>query len=150
VAHPYRERRDADPQRRGPFDDVRFRRFWDDDPTSTAGGECVPPIDVLETTQGVEIVVDLPGVSAAGIRLVFSQGTVLIAGEKGPSACAAGRAAFHLAERSFGRFARAVRLNGAFDGGRAAATLRGGELRILLPRIDERRGRDIPIEITEP
>ena len=149
MAHLYRERRDPDPQRRGSFDDVRFRRFWDDDPASTAAGECVPPIDVLETTQGIEIIVDLPGVSAGSIRLFFSQGTVLIAGEKGPSACADGRAAFHLAERSFGRFARGVRLNGAFDGGRAAATLKGGELRILIPRIDERRGRDLPIEIAE-
>jgi HSP20 family protein len=106
-------------------------------------------MDVLETTEGIEILMDLPGVSASGLRLFFSQGTLVIAGQKRPAACAHGEAAFHLAERSFGRFARAVRLNGAFDAGRAAATLQGGELRIRLPRIDERRGGDIRIEIIQ-
>jgi HSP20 family molecular chaperone IbpA len=56
--------------------------------------------------------------------------------------------AFHLAERTFGRFARAITLSGAFDAGRATASLAGGELRVVLPRIEERRGRDIAIEVT--
>jgi HSP20 family protein len=105
-------------------------------------------MDVVETPEGIEILMDLPGIPAAGLRLVFSQGTVIIVGRKRPVSCAHREAAFHLAERSFGRFARAVRLNGAFDAGRAAATLTGGELRIVLPRIEERRGRDIRIDIT--
>jgi HSP20 family molecular chaperone IbpA len=109
----------------------------------------VPPLDVLETAEGIEIVVDLPGVAASSIRLVFSQGALVIAGQKLPAACSHRDAAFHLAERSFGRFVRAIRLNGAFDAGRAAATLSGGELRVILPRVDERRGRDIPIEIAQ-
>ena len=58
-------------------------------------------------------------------------------------------AAFHVAERTFGRFARGVRLTGAFDVGRADARLRAGELRVTLPRIDERRGRErrIPVRL---
>jgi HSP20 family molecular chaperone IbpA len=62
--------------------------------------------------------------------------------------CPHSQAAFHLAERTFGRFARAVRISGAFDAGRATATLVEGELRVILPRIEERRGHDIRIEIT--
>ena len=119
-----------------------------DDPAGSAGGDCAPPMDVLESAAGVEIVMDLPGVAAASVQLVFSQGTLLIAGQKLPAPCSDRHAAFHLAERTFGRFARAVRIAGAFDAGRAAATLRGGELRVLLPRIEERRGREIRIEIT--
>ena len=53
----------------------------------------------------------------------------------------------HVAERSFGRFARAVRLSGAVDAGRAQGAFVDGELRIVLPRIAERRGRDIRIEV---
>ena len=106
-------------------------------------------MDVIETSEGIEILMDLPGVARNAVRLVFSQGTMIIVGRKRPGPCAGAEAAFHLAERSFGRFARAVRLNGAFDAGRAAATLSGGELRVRLPRIEERRGRDIRIEITE-
>ena len=124
--------------------------MFDDDAGSGAAGECAPPMDVLETAEGVEIVLDLPGVPVAHIRLLFSQGTLILAGRKLPAACAHREAAFHLAERSFGRFARAVRLNGAFDAGRATATLASGELRVVLPRIEERRGRDIRISISAP
>jgi HSP20 family protein len=120
-----------------------------DDPSAIGTGECSPPMDVLETTAGVEIVVDLPGVSAESLRILFSQGTVIVAGRKLPGGCAHQEAAFHLAERSFGRFARAVRLAGAFDAGHGSATLEAGELRIVLPRIEERRGRDIQIRISE-
>ena len=41
----------------------------------------------------------------------------------------------HVAERAFGRFGRAIRISGAVDVGRARATLRHGELRVVLPRI---------------
>jgi HSP20 family molecular chaperone IbpA len=61
--------------------------------------------------------------------------------------CSHGNAAFHLAERTFGRFARAVRISGAVDAGRARATLQTGELRVVIPRIDERRGQEIRIPI---
>jgi HSP20 family protein len=124
-----------------------LRGFEDEE--SGAAAECVPPMDVLETAEGIEILLDVPGVQIAEVRLVFSQGTLIVAGQKRPGPCAHREAAFHLAERGFGRFARAVRLSGAFDGGRALAALNNGELRIVLPRIDERRGRDITIPISK-
>jgi HSP20 family protein len=113
-------------------------------------GECAPPFDVLESPTAVEIVVDLPGVDREGLQVVFSRGTVLIAGTKRASVCSHSDAAFHLAERVFGRFARAVRISGAVDAGHAKATLAAGELRIVLPRIADRRGGQmaIPVETT--
>ena len=42
---------------------------------------------------------------------------------------------------------RAIRLTGAFDAGKATATLSAGELRVMLPRIEERRGGDIRIPV---
>lgn len=146
MAQSYRERpgRDA-----GETDyELRFRRLFDDEPFGAPAGECAPPMDVVETAEAIELVMDLPGVSAADLRIVFSQGALIVAGRKLAGACAHGKAAFHLAERSFGRFARAIRLAGAFDAGRASATLVSGELRVRLPRIEERRGRDIRIPVT--
>jgi HSP20 family protein len=146
VAHIYFEHGDWT---LGGTDEPRFPDLMDD-PSVAATGECAPPMDVLETTAGIEVVMDVPGVNAESLRVMFTQGTLVVAGRKLPGVCAHQEAAFHLAERSFGRFTRAVRLAGAFDAGRAAATLAGGELRIVLPRIDERRGRDIHIRITQP
>ena len=44
-----------------------------------------------------------------------------------------------------GGFARAISLEGAYDTTRATAGLRDGELRVVLPRLEERRG--VPIRI---
>jgi HSP20 family protein len=109
-------------------------------------GECHPALDVLETDRAVEVTLDASGVPASALRVLFRGGVLLIAGEKSPAAAAAHQT-FHLVEREFGRFARAVRVTGAFDVARAAATLRDGELTVVLPKLDERRGRAHPIRI---
>ena len=103
-------------------------------------GECQPSLDVLETDQAVEIVMDLAGIPAEGVRVLFRAGIVIVAGEKAPPASNQTHA-FHLVEREFGRFVRAVRLSGAFDVANSRASLRDGELTIVLPKLDERRGR---------
>jgi HSP20 family protein len=109
--------------------------------------ECRPPIDVLETSTALEIVVDIPGVRADSLRVAIRRATLLVVGAKlAPGSDPQAR--YHLAERSYGRFARAVRLTGALDAKRARATAAGGELRVTLPRVEERRGSIfmIPVE----
>jgi HSP20 family protein len=114
-------------------------------------GECHPALDVVETQSGVEIVVDVSGVPANALRVLFRADTLIVAGEKAPAATP-GEPAFHLVEREFGRFARAVKLSGAFDLGHARASLQAGELTIVLPRLAERRGQahTIPITLADP
>ena len=103
-------------------------------------GECHPSLDVLETDRAVEVTIDIPGVPAEALRVLFRSGVLLIAGEKAPVPVASHQT-FHLIEREFGRFARAVRLNGAFDVLNARARLQEGELTIVLPKLAERRGQ---------
>jgi len=109
-------------------------------------GECAPPIDVYETDAALEITVDLPGVTADAVRVMSKGDTVLVVGEKTPRR-AGGDSSFHLVERGYGRFARAVRLTRACDTSRARAALVNGELRIMVPKLAERRGRTITIPI---
>jgi HSP20 family protein len=54
---------------------------------------------------------------------------------------------YHLVERDFGRFARAVRIHAAVDATQTRAILAHGELRVVLPKIAERRGREILVAI---
>lgn len=110
-------------------------------------GECNPPVDVLESPTAIDIVMDLPGVARDAVQVVFARGTVLIAGTKLTATCAHKDAAFHLAERTFGRFARVVRIAGAVDAGSARAVMSGGELRVTIPKIEDRRGRQIRIPV---
>lgn len=109
--------------------------------------ECRPAVDVIETARAVEVVVDVPGVPADSIRIALRRTTLLVVGAK-MAAPIDPTARFHLAERSYGRFARAVRVSGAFDGSRATATTGGGQLRVVLPRLEDRRGRVIMIPVT--
>ena len=131
-------------------DDLRRILNWLEGESLAGGGavECSPSMDVFETATTVEVIADLAGVPADRIRVVFSEGVLVIAGQKLPCGCEHSDAAFHLAERSFGRFARVVRLSGAIDAGRARATLNAGELHVVIPRIEERRGAEIHIPIT--
>jgi HSP20 family protein len=111
-------------------------------------GECHPTLDVLETDAAVEVSVDLGGVPAEAIRILFRGTTLIVAGEKAPAA-AGGDQTFHLVERDFGRFARVVHLTGAFDIPQARATLRDGELTVVLPRLNDRRNQSHAIRVVD-
>ena len=108
-----------------------------------AVGKCVPALDLFESADRYEISLDLPGVAPDSVRVLVKASVIIVAGEKLPHNPSPPRGAvFHVAERRFGRFARAVRLNAAFDGARAEARYRLGELQIVIPKIGERRGLD--------
>jgi len=108
-----------------------------------------PTLDALETDEAIEIVVDLPGVALDDIRVVLKDDVVIIVGGKmPPDPGERTDASFHLVERDFGRFARAVRLSGALNGAQASASLAHGELRVRIPKVQNRRGRGITVPIT--
>ena len=128
------------------FDDLSRRR---PDRRQLVSGECMPLLDVFETDRTIEIVLDLPGISADSIRILIKSGVVLVVGEKERAEPAMRTpASFHLVERDFGRFARAIRIHAAIDASNARARLKDGELRVILMKLTERRGREIilPIE----
>jgi HSP20 family protein len=109
-------------------------------------GECAPAMDVFETDEAVEIVMDLPAVDAESVRVMVKRDGVLIAGLK-TARRGHGESSFHLVERGFGRFARSVRLGRSCDTSQATAVLNDGELRVRLPKIPERRGRALPVQV---
>lgn len=131
-----------------------IRELFDDlantlDPDERAvSGECHPSLDVFEHDDSVEIVIDAAGIPPAALRVLFRAGLLLVVGEKAPTRVAP-EETFHLVEREFGRFSRAVRLNGAFDVAAARATLQHGELTVLLPKLVDRRGRAHRIPVTD-
>lgn len=108
-----------------------------------------PTLDVVETRDAVEVFIDLAGVDRDDFRIFFKAGSLVVAGEKrapeGDPQCAA----FHVVERGFGRFARVLRLQAAVNPAKARAVLLGGELRITLPRLEDRRGLEIAIPVEE-
>jgi HSP20 family protein len=125
------------------FEDLARRR----ERRYTVSGECLPLQDVFETERTIEIVLDVPGVTPENCRVMIKAGVVLVVGEKERPEPSRGPASFHLVERDFGRFARAVRVHAAIDAAKARARLKDGELRIILPKLPDRRGREIIVSI---
>lgn len=122
-------------------------------PTAHVSGECEPPLDVFETDEALEVRLDVPGIGATALRVVVKHGILMVVGAKarGPGTTPA-QATFHLVEREFGRFVRAVRLDAALEVGGARAALGDGELRVVIPKRLDRRGQEqhIPIEVLPP
>lgn len=116
-----------------------------DDPARFRG-ECRPSLDIVETATAVEVIVDVPGVSAQAVRVLMRRNILLVVGTKVPAAVPR-PTRFHVAERTYGRFARSVRVDAAVDATRAKATMRAGQLRIVLPRLADRRGLPIAIPV---
>lgn len=132
----------------GEFSDELRQLFLELDRTGGLGltGEFAPPLDVFETDETIEIVLDLPGVSPDAVRVIAKGQAVLAAGEKAPRR-GHGDSSFHLVERGYGRFARAIRLARPCDTTRATAVLEDGELKISLPKLTDRRNHAIRIAI---
>jgi len=114
---------------------------------TTAAGDCVPPLDVIESDESVEILMDVPGVPASSLRVIIKGSVVLIAGQKWVVGPGPGTGGYHLVERGSGRFARAVRVSGAFEGSRVRAVVTAGELRITLPKLADRRGSGLVVPV---
>jgi HSP20 family protein len=115
---------------------------------STPTADCRPPLDVIEAGNAIEIIMDIPGVPADRIRVAIRRSALLIVGSK-PNRLPDTRGRFHVAERGYGRFARVVRLTGAWDASRATARVAGGLLRIIIPTRVERRGHSLPIPVEQ-
>ena len=135
---------DLGPEVRRLFEDLARRR---PDRRHMVSGECLPLQDVYETDRTIEIVIDVPGVTVESCRVMIKSGVVLVVGEKERPETTRGPASYHLVERDFGRFARAVRVHAAVDASNARARLKDGELRIILAKQQERRGREMIVTI---
>jgi HSP20 family protein len=120
-------------------------------PGRTGALAAVPaPVDVYEGEHAVSIDVELPGVAAGEIELSYSRDVLLIEGTRSePSLDALPGGRFFHAERSYGRFQRMVELPRAADMGRVSARLEEGVLRIVIPKLTDRRGRWRRIPISE-
>jgi HSP20 family protein len=109
-------------------------------------GAWIPNADILETEECLIVKVELPGVELADLSLSVHGGNVILRGEKRRDE-PEGPARFHLAERAFGRFRRVIHLGVPVNTHRAEAVLIDGYLRIRFPKVPNRRGEEVPIEV---
>lgn len=108
-------------------------------------GTWSPPVDIYETPTGYVLTAELPGVSLADIDLKVVDGTLILKGERPWGRDPHGEN-IHRLESSYGKFERTFNLSERIDAEKISAELDKGVLKVLLPKRDERGGKQIEIK----
>ncbi|HZN55320.1 MAG TPA: Hsp20/alpha crystallin family protein [Candidatus Polarisedimenticolaceae bacterium] len=125
-----------------------FDNLLDLDEGGKESGSWIPMADIVETDDALLVTVELPGVAAADLAVSTHGGDVILKGEKRRPAVT-GPARFHVAERDYGRFRRVIHLGAPVNTHKAEARLADGNLRIRFPKVANRRGEEVAIEVRE-
>ena len=113
-------------------------------------GAVLPKIDVAEDKDGIDVIVELPGVDEKDIDVSLADGMLTIRGEKRAEREESDKDKnWHVMERSYGAFSRSIALPYDHDTGRAEAKFENGVLRVHLPKPAEIARKEKKIEITK-
>lgn len=106
-----------------------------------------PPSDITETDGAVRVLLEIPGVPAASVRVRVTGDRIEITGEKN-SDFPKGEPSFLCLERTFGKFQRTFEVRGSVNLKEVSARLANGILVITIPKVAERRGHERRIPVT--
>ena len=126
------------------FDDVwgRGRRSEEE----FISGGWVPPVDVRETKDSLEIAAELPGIDPKNVEVAVESGILSLRGTRTFEKAAEGET-YHRVERAYGAFERSFTLPGNVDAERIQATYRNGVLHLSVPKREEAKPKAISIKI---
>jgi HSP20 family protein len=111
----------------------------------SAAAEWAPSMDVSETKDSLIAKVEVPGMDPKDIQISLQENLLTIKGEKRQEQKEK-QEHYHRAERTYGMFARSVRLPVTVDGSNVAASFKNGLLTITLPKTPTSKGTIIPIK----
>lgn len=103
-----------------------------------------PAMDVRETDDHFEVAVDLPGLDPSDVSVTFEDGVLTISGTR-EIASERSDQTFHRIERSYGSFARSLRLPRTADGEKIQASFDKGVLTVTVPKAEVAKPRTIEV-----
>jgi HSP20 family protein len=106
----------------------------------------VPELDVRENTTSITVEAELPGVAEKDISVTLANGVLTIKGEK-KQEMEEKSENYHLSERSYGSFARSLRLPETIDESKLEAKFDKGVLKITAAKRPEAVKAERKIEI---
>ncbi|MEZ5346255.1 MAG: Hsp20/alpha crystallin family protein [Pyrinomonadaceae bacterium] len=112
-----------------------------------ACGTFTPSIDLCETEEAICIAIDMPGIEPEDIELTVTSKDICIRGEKRHGTTTSKATSYICCERQFGKFQRHINLRWAININETTAELVNGTLRVLMPKLIDRRRRSIKIPI---
>jgi HSP20 family protein len=105
-----------------------------------------PKIDVSETDREIRIEAELPGVKEDDIEVELADDLLTIRGEK-KAERQEGQKGYHMKERTYGSFSRAMRLPFSADPEQIKASFDSGVLTVTVAKPHEAKGQARKIEI---
>src|SRR3954468_5601125 len=95
----------------------------------------LPSIDVTETEKQIEITAELPGLERKDVEISVDDDVLTIRGEKKVEAKEEDKSKnYHVTERSYGVFFRAIQLPAGVDPASIQATMSNGVLKVTIPK----------------
>ena len=104
-------------------------------------------VDVFEAGETILVEAEMPGVLKKDIELSILRDALVIKGIKNKQKNERDKCNYYCIERGYGKFNRVVELPSCANTGQITATLKDGILTIVLPKIEDRRGRPKKIQI---
>ncbi len=108
-------------------------------------GDWAPSMDVSETKEALIVKAEVPGLDPQDIQISLQEQFLTIKGEKRQEKEEKVER-YHRVERSYGAFARSVRLPVGVDGSKVTAAFKNGLLTVTLPKTPAAKGTTIPIK----
>ena len=127
--------------------DRLFDRFFEGWPfrLSAEEGEWAPSVDVSETAKEVIVKAELPGMDPKDVDVTVRGDVLSLRGERKREEEEKGEN-FHRLERSYGAFARSIRLPAEVDAAKVKATYKNGVLNISLPKTKAASAKKIEVK----
>ena len=117
-----------------------------DSPETTGGGRIYRPLtDIVETDQGVSMMLEMPGVAPEDVEVTLEKRVLTVRG-RGRNPQPENLRPAHL-EYEPGDYERAFALSEDFDAERIEAVMRNGVLTLSLPRAAEAQPRTIRVKV---
>lgn len=104
-----------------------------------------PKLDVSETKDAIVVKAETAGVDPKDIQISLQEQLLTIKGEKRQEKDDKDEQ-YHRMERSYGSFARSLRLHVPVDAGKVNASFKNGLLTITLPKTPAAKGTMIPVK----
>jgi HSP20 family protein len=130
---------------RGEMDRLLERFFGEPSGVERPGGRWTPRTNVTETKDGLTITAELPGLEATDVEVALSGDMLTIKGEKQQEK-EEKDAYHHIVERSYGAFARIVRLPAPVAADQIKARFTHGVLTVTLPKTEEAKPKAISVQ----
>lgn len=112
-----------------------------------AVGSWTPPVDICQTANRVLVRIELPGVDLSDIELSFQRGNLRIKGIKREQVKSRKLLCYYCLERRHGSFDRQIPIEEIVNPKQGRAYLQKGILTVELPRLKDRRGDAVKIQI---